>query len=130
MSAPPLQNLLCGKLEKMDYIKTSEWNEYKPSINLDCIKNSVNSRFNFCCNELKVKYLVVSKQINYDKFLIYIYHDENKLGYINCDCGVEIYDKKKDRLYRNKYLQDKEYQNTMKDLQNEIKEHVNKYKQN
>ena len=24
-----LQNLLCGKLEKMDYIKTDEWDEFK-----------------------------------------------------------------------------------------------------
>ena len=32
-----LQNLLCGKLEKMDYIKTDEWNEFKTDLNLDPI---------------------------------------------------------------------------------------------
>ena len=33
-----LQNLLCGKLAKMNYIKTDEWDEYKPDLNLDPIK--------------------------------------------------------------------------------------------
>jgi hypothetical protein len=59
-----------------------------------------------------------------------MYHDENKLGYINRDCRIEICNKKDDRLYRNEYLQDKECQNTVEKIKNEIKEHVNKYKQN
>ena len=33
-----LQNLLCGKLEKMNYIKTDEWDEFKTDLNLDSIK--------------------------------------------------------------------------------------------
>ena len=36
-----LQNLLCGKLEKMDYIKTDEWNEFKTDLNLDPIKEFI-----------------------------------------------------------------------------------------
>jgi hypothetical protein len=34
-----LQNLLCGKLEKMDYIKTDEWDEFKTYLKLDSIQD-------------------------------------------------------------------------------------------
>jgi hydroxymethylpyrimidine pyrophosphatase-like HAD family hydrolase len=37
-----LQNLLCGKLEKMNYIKTNEWDEFKTDLNLDPIKEFIN----------------------------------------------------------------------------------------
>jgi hypothetical protein len=94
-----LLNMLFGYIPNLQYIGPNTWNEYKTSINLDCIKNYVNSRSNFCCDELKVKYLV-SKQINYQAFVINVYHDENKLGYINRDCRIEICNKKDDRLYR------------------------------
>ncbi len=110
-------------------VLTNSWNEFKTNINLDCIRNYVNSGFNICCNELKIKFLV-SKNIKYEAFEINLYHNESKLLYINSFSRIEICNKKDDRLYRNEYLQDKGCQNTMEKLKNEIKEHVNKYKQN
>ena len=40
-----LQNLLCGKLEKMNYIKTDEWDEFKTDLNLDSIKEFININY-------------------------------------------------------------------------------------
>ena len=50
-----------------------------------------------------------------------MYNNENKLGYINSLCIIEIYNKINDRLYRNEYLNNKECQNTMEILKDEIK---------
>ena len=64
-----LQNLLCGKLEKMDYIKTDEWDEFKTDLNLEPIKKFINinyrcfmKHFNtknrFNCTSIIIKYYV------------------------------------------------------------------------
>ena len=64
-----LQNLLCGKLEKMNYIKTDEWDEFKTDLNLDSIKEFINinyrcfmKHFNtknrFNCTSIIIKYYV------------------------------------------------------------------------
>ena len=99
-------NFLCGKVWDVKYIKPNAWNEYKTNINLDCIKKYVNSKFNFSCNEFKVIFQV-SKKITYEAVIINMYNNENKLGYINSLCRIEIYNKINDRLYRNEYLNSK-----------------------
>ena len=114
-------------------IKPNSWNEYKTEINLECIEDYINNKYRLKCNELKVKFLV-SKNIKYEAFQISLYHNETKVLYINSLCRIEICiksdDKRHDRLYRNEYLQNKECQNTVELLKNEIKEYVNQYNQN
>ena len=111
----------------------NSWNEYKTEINLECIKDYINNKYKLKCNELKVKFLV-SKNIKYEAFEISLYHNETKVLYITSFCRIEICiksdDKRHDRLYRNEYLQNKECQNTVEKLKNEIKEYVNQYNQN
>ena len=132
-----LLNLLFGYIPNLKFINPNTWNEYKTNINLDCIKNYINDNYKLSCNKIKVVYRV-SKQIKYEDCIINFYHNENKLCFINSLCRIEIcikkdeklYRKKDDRLYRNEYLQNKECQNTVEKLKNEIKEYVNQYKQN
>ena len=68
-----LQNLLCGKLEKMNYIKTDEWDEFKTHLNLDPIKEFINinhrcfmKQFNtknrFNCTSIIIKYRARAQQ--------------------------------------------------------------------
>jgi hypothetical protein len=77
---------------------------------------------------------LVSKKITYQDFVINVYHNETKILYITSFSRIEICiksdDKRHDRLYRNEYLQNKECQNTVELLKNEIKEYVNQYNQN
>ena len=76
----------------------------------------------------------VSKKITYEDFVINFYHNETKVLYVTSLCRIEICikseDKRHDRLYRNEYLQDKECQNTVEKIKNEIKEYVKQYNQN
>ena len=124
-----------GQLIEEDEVtlKPNSWNEYKTEINLECIKDYINNKYRLKCNELKVKFLV-SKNIKYEAFQISLYLNETKVLYINNLCRIEICiksdDKRHDRLYRNEYLQNKECQNTVELLKNEIKEYVNQYNQN
>ena len=114
-------------------IKPKSWNEYKTEINLECIKDYINNKYRLKCNELKVKFLV-SENKKYEAFQISLYHNETKVLYITSLCRIEICiksdDKRHDRLYRNEHLQNKECQNTIELLKNEIKEYVKKYKEN
>ena len=114
-------------------IKPKSWNEYKTEINLECIKDYINNKYRLKCNELKVKFLV-SENKKYEAFQISLYHKDTKVLYITSLCRIEICiksdDKRHDRLYRNEYLQNKECQNTVELLKNEIKEYVNQYNQN
>ena len=124
-----------GQLIEEDEVtlKPNSWNEYKTEINLECIKEYINTKYRLKCNELKVKFLV-SKNIKYEAFQISLYHNATKVLYINNLCRIEICiksdDKRHDRMYRNEYLQNKECQNTVELLKNEIKEYVNQYNQN
>ena len=124
-----------GQLIEEDEVtlKPNSWNEYKTEINLECIKEYINTKYRLKCNELKVQFLV-SKNIKYEAFQISLYHNETKVLYINSLCRIEICiksdDKRHDRLYRNEYLQNKECQNTVELLKNEIREYVNQYNQN
>ena len=120
-----LQNLLCGKLEKMDYIKTDEWDEFKTDLNLDPIKKFINinyrcfmKHFNtkkFNCTSIMVKYRVPSNfKLNLILINIKVYENDKYIGSIDlknlfdtnlCDKEIEL-------------------------LKNEIKEYVNQYNQN
>ncbi len=66
-----LQNLLCGKLEKRNYIKKDEWDKYITDLNLAPIKEFINikhrcfmKQFNtktkFNCTSIILKYRVPS----------------------------------------------------------------------
>ena len=98
----------------------------KTEINLECIKDYINNKYRLKCNELKVKFLV-SENKKYEAFQISLYHKDTKVLYITSLCRIEICiksdDKRHDRLYRNEYLQNKECQNTIELLKNEIKEY-------
>ena len=59
-----LQNLLCGKLEKMNYIKPYEWNEYETDLNLDCVKNCINYNHKFFKAKGKINKLQVTYKVN------------------------------------------------------------------
>jgi hypothetical protein len=121
-----LQNLLCGKLEKMDYIKTDEWNEFKTDLNLDPIKEFINinhrcfmKQFNtknkFNCTSIIIKYRVPSNfKLNLILINIKVYENDKYIGSIDLK-----------NLF-NTNLCDKEIEL----LKNEIKEYVKKYKEN
>ena len=124
-----LLNILFGDIPNLKYINPNTWNEYKPNINLDCIKDYFNDTYKVSCNKIKVIYRV-SKKITYEDCIINLYHNDIKLCHVNSLCRIEICIKQHDRLYRNEYLQNKECQNTVEKLKNEIKEYVTKYKKN
>jgi hypothetical protein len=121
-----LQNLLSGKLEKMDYIKTDEWNEFKTDLNLDPIKEYINinhkcfmKQFNtknkFNCTSIIIKYRVPSNfKLNLILINIKVYENDKYIGSIDLK-----------NLF-NTNLCDKE----LELLKNEIKEYVNQYNQN
>ena len=121
-----LQNLLCGKLEKMDYIKTDEWDEFKTDLNLDSIKEFINinyrcfmKHFNtknkFNCTSIIIKYRVPSNfKLNLILINIKVYENDKYNGSIDLK-----------NLF-NTNLCDKEIEL----LKNEIKEYVKNYKEN
>ncbi len=122
-----------NQVTDVKYIGPNTWNEYKTEINLEGIKDYINDKYKLKCNNLKIMFLV-SKKITYEDFVINVYLNETKVLNINSFCRIEIYikseDRRHDRLYRNEYLQNKECQNTVELLKNEIKEYVNQYNQN
>ena len=121
-----LQNLLCGKLGKMDYIKTDEWDEFKTDLNLDSIKefininyrcfmNHFNTKNRFNCTSIIIKYYVpYNFNISNIGIIIRVYETDKYIGSIPLK-----------NLF-NTNLCDKEIEL----LKNEIKEHVKKYKEN
>ena len=116
-----LLNFLCGKIWDVKYIEPNVWNEYKTNINLDCIKNYVNTKFD--CNKLIVKYQV-NNNIIYNAFMIKMYNNETELGNISSECQIKHKNKKE------YFLINKECQNTMEILKDEIKAYVKNYKEN
>ena len=121
-----LQNLLCGKLEQMNYIKTDEWDEFKTDLNLDSIKEFINinyrcfmKHFNtknkFNCTSMIIKYYVpYNFNISNIGIIIRVYETDKYIGSIPLK-----------NLF-NTNLCDKEIEL----LKNEIKEYVEKYKEN
>ena len=120
-----LQNLLCGKLEKMDYIKTDEWDEFKTDLNLDSIKEFLNINHRYFMREFK------TKKFNCTSIIIKYYVPYN-FNISNIGIIIRVYDTDKyiggiplKNLF-NTNLCDKEIEL----LKNEIKEYVNQYNQN
>jgi hypothetical protein len=121
-----LQNLLCGKLEKMNYIKTNEWDEFKTDLNLDPIKEFINinhrcfmkqfnSKNKFNCTSIIIKYRVPSNfKISLININIKVYENDKYIGSIDLK-----------NLF-NTNLCDKEIEL----LKNEIKEYVKNYQEN
>ena len=121
-----LQNLLCGKLEKMDYIKTDEWNEFKTDLNLDPIKEFININHRCFMKDFNTK-----KKFNCTSIIIKYYVPYNfKLSNIRIIIGVYETDKYIGNVsllsFFNTNLCDKEIEL----LKNEIKEYVKNYKEN
>ena len=91
-----LLNFLCGKIWDVKYIEPNNiWNIYKTNINLDCIKNYVNTTFKFDCNKLIVKYQV-KKNIMYNAFMIKMYYNETELCSINSEYQIKVKNEKED----------------------------------
>jgi hypothetical protein len=121
-----IQNLLRGKLEQMDYIKTDAWDEFKTDLNLDPIKEFINinhrcfmKQFNtknkFNCTSIIIKYRVPSNfKINLINVNIKVYENDKYIGSIDLK-----------NLF-NTNLCDKEIEL----LKHEIKEYVKNYKEN
>ena len=120
-----LQNLLCGKLEKMDYIKTDEWDEFKTDLNLDPIKKFINinyrcfmKHFNtkkFNCTSIIIRYYVpFNFNMNNIRIIIRVYETDKYIGSIPLN-----------NLFKTN-LCDKEIEL----LKNEIKEYVKNYQEN
>jgi hypothetical protein len=120
-----LQNLLCGKLEKMDYIKTDEWNEFKTDLNLDPIKEFINinhrcfmkylntNKLN--CTSIIIKYYVpYTFKLSNIRIIIRVYEADKYIGNVSL------------LSFFNTNLCDKEIEL----LKNEIKEYVKNYKEN
>ena len=88
----------------MKYIDPDIYNEYKANIDLDCIK----------------------EYINFSSFLIRILDENNNnVGYINSSYKVSFKFKDKDK---EEFLCNKECQNVVNNLNNEIKTFINHYK--
>ena len=121
-----LQNLLCGKLEKMNYIKTDEWDEFKTDLDLDPIKKFINinyrcfmKHFNtkkkFNCTSIIIRYYVpFNFNISNIGIIIRVYETDKYIG------GLSI------QNFFNTNLCDKEIEL----LKTEIEQYVKQYNQN
>ena len=113
-----LQNLLCGKLEKMDYIKTDEWNEFKTDLNLDCVKNCINYNHKFFKARGKINKLQVTYKVNRNLAIhcvVFKAYDDNNNVVSASDADLD---------------QVKECCDKVNLLKQEIKEYVKNYKKN
>ena len=120
-----LLNMLFGKIWDVKYIIPSSYNEYKSTLNLDCIKTYLNTRHDLNCDSLKILYRVNNRLI-FDSYIINIYNNNNKFGFINMMCRIIINDDVEDNIY----LCNRECQNLMDKIKNDIKEYIQSYKQN
>ena len=113
--------------KQLKYIDPDIYNEYKTNINLDCIKEYINKNKKFNklnCHSLQIVYRVNSS-INFSSFLIRILDENNnKLGYINSLYKVSFKFKDKDK---EEFLCDRECQNVMNSITDEIKDFIKNY---
>ena len=120
-----LQNLLCGKLEKMNYIKTDEWDDFKTDLNLDSTKEFININYRRLMREFKTKkfnctsiiiryYVPFNFNMNNIRIIIRVYETDKYIGSLPLN------------NFFNTNLCDKEIEL----LKNEIKEYVKNYKEN
>ena len=79
--------MLFGKIWDVKYIIPSSYNEYKSTLNLDCIKTYLNTRHDLNCDSLKILYRVNNRLI-FDSYIINIYNNNNKFGFINMMCRI------------------------------------------
>ena len=118
-----LLNMLFGKIWDVKYIIPSSYNEYKPTLNLDYVKNYVNTQNNLNCNSLKVL-IRITNIVAYDHFIIKMYDNNNKnLGNINMCGGIS-------KNNKTVYIHDEQFLDTLNMLKNEIKEYVSAYNKN
>ena len=107
--------------KQLKYIDPNIYNEYKTNINLDCIKEYINKNKKFNklnCHSLQIVYRVNSS-INFLSFLIRLLDENNnKIGSINSSCKVSFKFKDKDK---EEFLCNKECQNVISNINNEIK---------
>ena len=118
-----LLNMLFGKIWDVKYIIPSSYNEYKSVLNLDYVKNYVNTQNNLNCNSLKVL-IRITNIVAYDHFIIKMYDNNNKnLGNINMCGGIS-------KNNKTVYIHDEQFLDTLNMLKNEIKEYVSAYNKN
>ena len=113
--------------KQLKYIDPDIYNEDKTNINLDCIKEDINKNKKFNklnCHSLQIVYRV-NKNINLSSFLIRIQDENNnKVGRINSSYKVSFKFKDKDK---EEFLCDRECQNVMNSITDEIKDFIKNY---
>ena len=113
--------------KQLKYIDPDIYNEYKTNINLDCIKEYINKNKKFNksnCHSLQIVYRV-NNNINFSTFLIRILNENNnKVGRIKSSCKVSFKFKDKDK---EEFLCDRECQNVMNSITDEIKDCIKNY---
>jgi hypothetical protein len=123
-----LKILFGDNIPELKYINPDIYNEYKQYINLDCIKEYIHNtkKFNnLTCHSFQIIYRV-NKSIHLTSFNIRILDENNnKIGSINSSCKVSYKYKDKDR---EEFLCNKECQNIINNINNEIKEYITNYK--
>ena len=125
-----LKILFGDNIPDLNYIDPDIFNIFKHNINLDCIKEYINNtkKFNnLNCNSFQIVYRV-NNNINLTSFNVRILDEiNNKTGFINSSCKVSFKFKDKDK---EEFLCNKECQNVMSNINNEIKNYINAYKNN
>jgi hypothetical protein len=123
-----LKILFGDNIPQLKYLNPGIYNEYKNNNNLDCIKEYINKNKKFNkinCHSFQIVYRVNSS-INFLSFLIRkLDESNNKIGSINSSCKVSFKDKDKDK---EEFLCNKECQNVISNLNNEIRNYINEYK--
>ena len=113
-------------LKQLQYIEPNIFNEYKSKINLDCIKEYINTNCNgIIANSFQIIYKVNSI-IGLTSFNIRVLDENNiKIGSISSSYRVSYKYKNKDREY---FLCNEECQNVINNMNKEIKEYIQTYK--
>ena len=116
------------KRKQLKYIDPDIYNKYESNTNLDCIKEYIHNTKkinNLTCHSFQIIYKV-NNDINLTSFNIRILDENNnKIGSINSSCKVLYKYKDKDK---EEFLCNKECQNVISNLNNEIKTFINNYK--
>ena len=113
-------------LKQLQYIEPNIFNEYKSKINLDCIKENINTNCNgIIANSFQIIYKVNSI-IGLTSFNMRVLDENNiKIGSISSSYRVSYKYKNKDR---EDFLCNEECQNVINNINKEIKEYIQTYK--
>ena len=113
---------------KTKFIDRFCYNEYASNINLDCIIEYINKNEKFSkikCHSFQIIFKV-NTNFNLTSFNIRILDENNnKIGSINSSCKVLFKNKDKDK---EEFLCNKECQNVMISINDEIKDFIKNYK--